>query len=142
MKKQQPIDPQVLVEQISRSIGPAPDQWLVAWRIQNLGEEPLQILAARLPHGQFRRVEQELAPVLKLLPKESARFELEVTCSEPPGTIVENAFLILRLLWLREPWWVFARLRVVFDEQGGPQTMTELITTQRVGFSVHKGETY
>lgn len=136
MQEQQVIDPRVLVEQISRSIGPAPNRWLVAWRIQNLGEEPLQILAARLPHGQLRSVEQELAPVLKLPPNESARLDLEVTCNEPPGTIVENAFLILRLLCLGEPWWVFARLRVVFDEQGGPQTTTEVITTQQVGFSL------
>jgi hypothetical protein len=48
---------------------------------------------------------------------------------------VENAFLIVRVLWQEEPWRVFARLRVVFDEQGGPQTTTEVVTVQRVGFS-------
>jgi hypothetical protein len=48
---------------------------------------------------------------------------------------VENAFLILRVLWLETPWRVFARLRVVFDEQGGPQTTTEVVTVQQVGFS-------
>ena len=66
---------------------------------------------------------------------ERTRLECVVACSELPGTVVENAFLILRVLWLEEPWRVFARLRVVFDEQGGPQTTTEVVTVQRVGFS-------
>jgi hypothetical protein len=49
--------------------------------------------------------------------------------------VVENAFLILRVLWLGKPWRILARLRVVFDEQGGPQTTTEVVTVQPVGFS-------
>jgi hypothetical protein len=48
---------------------------------------------------------------------------------------VENAFLILRVLWREEPWRTFARLRVIFDESGGPQATTEVVTVQRVGFS-------
>jgi hypothetical protein len=48
---------------------------------------------------------------------------------------VENAFVISRVLWQEEPWRIFARLRVVFDEQSRPQTTTELVTVQRVGFS-------
>lgn len=129
------MEPRVLVAQAALNRGPEPGQWLVAWRIQNLGQKPLQILAGRLPHSRFRSEERELSPIPKLLPKESVRLEFPVACSEPPGTIVENAFLILRVLWLEEPWRVFACLRVTFDDQGRPQTIPELVTTQPVGFS-------
>ena len=49
--------------------------------------------------------------------------------------MVENAFLIVRVVWQEKPWRIFARLRVVFDEQSGPQTTTEVVTVQLVGFS-------
>ena len=49
---------------------------------------------------------------------------------------MENAFLILRVLWLEQPWRILARLRVVCDEEGAPETTTEVVTTQPVGFSV------
>ena len=135
MRTQRDIGPQVLVKQASQRAGPASDRWLVAWHIQNLGQQPLQLLAARLPHSRFRSKERELDPRPKLLPGENTRLEFLVACSEPPGTVVENAFLILRVLWLEEPWRVFARLRVVFDGQGEPQTTTEMVTLQPVGFS-------
>jgi hypothetical protein len=137
-QKEDIMGPQVLVEQIFRSRGTEPDRWIVAWRIENLGQDPLQILAARLPHSKFRSEERELSPIPKLLPKESARLDFSVACGKRPRTIVENAFLILRVLWLEKPWRVFARLRVVFDEAGGPQSMTELVTTQQVGFSIQQ----
>ena len=123
------------MEQASRRTGSDPGRWLVAWRVQNLSRQPLQLLAARLPHSRFRSAERALVPIPKLLPGESAQPEFSVACSGRPGTVVENAFLILRVLWLEEPWRIFARLRVVFDEQGGPQTTTEVVTVQRVGFS-------
>lgn len=134
------MQPQVLVEQSSRSPAPLAGQWSVVWRVQNQGLHPLEIFAARLPHSQFRCAEKELIPTPKLLPNESSRLELQVACNEPPGSEVKNAFLILRVLWLESRWRVLARLRVVFDEEGGPQAMTELVTTQRVGFSVLKGK--
>ena len=137
MQTQHGMGPRVLVNQASRSAGPKSDRWLVAWYIQNLGQQPLQLLAARLPHSQFRSEERELVPIPKLLPGERARLEFSVACDEPPGTVVKNAFLILRVLWLEKPWRIFARLRVVFDEQGGPQTTTEVVTVQLVGFSHH-----
>ncbi|MGH7771478.1 MAG: hypothetical protein ACREQA_04505 [Candidatus Binatia bacterium] len=128
--------PQVLVEQAFRNRGTEPDRWIVTWRIENLGQDPLQILAARLPHSKFRSDERELSPMLKLLPKESARLDFSVACGERPGTVVENAFLILRVLWQEKPWRILIRFRVRFDEESGPQTVAELVTTQRVGFSV------
>jgi len=135
MKTRSDIGPQVLVEQASRCAGPTSDRWLVVWYIQNLGQHRLQLLAAWLPHSRFRSEERDLVPVPQLLPGERMRLEFPVACSGLPGTVVENAFLILRVLWLEEPWRVFARLRIVFDEQGGPQTTTEVVTVQRVGFS-------
>jgi hypothetical protein len=49
--------------------------------------------------------------------------------------VVENAFLILRVLWREQPWRIFARLRVVFDQHSVPENTIEVITTQPVGFS-------
>lgn len=129
------MGPHVRVEQASRTAGPADDRWLVSWDIQNLGRQPLSLLTARLPHSRFRTEERKLTPTPKLEPGESTRLEVSVACREPPGTVVENAFLILRVLWMEEPWRVFTRFRVVFDEHGGPQAATELVTTQPVGFS-------
>jgi len=132
--------PRVGVEQVSQVSGPATGRWLVSWQIQNLGGAPFQILTARCPHGKFRSRERELAPAPKLAPGESARIELPIACDGPPGSVVENAFLILRVLWLDKPWQVFARFRVVFAEDGGPETTTELVTTQRVGFSTEEAK--
>ena len=129
------LGPRVGIEQASRRVDPAPGRWLVTWRIQNLGKRPLHIMTARLPHGRFRSMERALTPAPQLLPGESTRLAASVICREPPGTVVENAFLILRVLWRDEPWQIFARFEVSFDEHGGPETTTKLITTQPVGFS-------
>jgi hypothetical protein len=129
------IGPRVRVGQASRRAGAVPDRWLVAWQVRNLGQHPLRLLAARLPHGRFRGEERELDPAPYLLPDGRTQLEFPVACGGPPGTVVENAFLIFRVLWRDEPWRIFARLRVVFDEQGGPQATTEVVTVQRVGFS-------
>ena len=135
VKTQSDTVPQVHVEQVSRQAGPASHRWLVVWQIQNLGQHPLQLLTARLPHGRFRSQEQALASLPQLQPGEGARLEFAVACGERPGTVVENAFLIVRVVWQEKPWRIFARLRVVFDEQSGPQTTTEVVTVQLVGFS-------
>ncbi len=129
------IEPQVIIEQASRSRGSEPDCWLVTWRIRNLGQEPLQILSGRLPHGLFRSAERELTMIPKLPPNGNARIEFPVACNGHPGTVVENAFLILRVHWLEQPWWIFARMRVAIDDQGSPHSMTEMVTTRRIGFS-------
>lgn len=135
MRTESDIGPQVRVEQVAQHPEPASGRWLVAWRIQNLGQRPLQLLAARLPHSRFRSEECDLTSLPELLPGACAQLERPVACHELPGTVVENAFLIVRVLWLGESWRVFARLRVAFDEQGGPQTTTEVVTVQRIGFS-------
>ncbi|MGH7835396.1 MAG: hypothetical protein ACREQK_17270 [Candidatus Binatia bacterium] len=63
------------------------------------------------------------------------RLEFTVKCEEPPGTVVENAFLILRVNWSKAPWLILARLRVSVDDNGAPQSVTEAITAQPVGFA-------
>jgi len=60
---------------------------------------------------------------------------LTVACREPAGTVVENAFLILRVLWRERLWRIFTRLRVIFDQHSVPENSTVVITTQPVGFS-------
>lgn len=122
------VSPRVFIEQVSRRTADVSGRWLVTWRIENLGQQPLRILAARLPHDRFRSEEQELVPAVRLSERESARLELPVECREPPGSVVVNAFIILRVLSLEEPWRVFARLRVAFDDEGGPQATIEVVT--------------
>lgn len=128
------VGPQVLIEQTERRLEPGSDRWVVTWRLTNLAGRPLKILAARLPHGRFRSEGRELTPV-PLLPNASTPLELPVTCREAPGAVVENAFLILRVLHGEELWRLLARLRVAFDPEGGPQSTTEVVTAHPVGFS-------
>jgi hypothetical protein len=125
----------VVVESACPCAASAPGRWLCTWRVRNCGQEPLQLLSAGLPHSRFRGEEQELSPAPQLLPGESVRLALAVACREPAGTVVENAFLILRVLWRERLWRIFARLRVVFDQHSVPDNSTEVITTQPVGFS-------
>src|SRR5215470_6320274 len=60
-------------------------------------------------------------PPLRLAPGGSTLLELPVACNELPGSVVENAFVILRLLWLEQPWRAFVRLRVTVDNARTPQ---------------------
>ena len=129
------LGPKVVVESACRSVVAACGRWLCTWRVHNLSQEPLQLLAAGLPHSRFRSEKQELSPAPQLLPGESTRLALAVACSEPAGTLVENACLILRVLWREQSWRIFARLRVVCDQHMVPENSTEVITTQPVGFS-------
>lgn len=128
-------DPQIAVEPASHRPGASPSEWLFAWEITNLGSEPLQVHGAWIPHGRFRGDRRELDPKAALPGGQSARIELPVRCAEPPGTVVENAFLILNVGWRHEPWRIFVRLRITFDGDGVPADTVELITVQRVGFS-------
>jgi len=59
-------------------------------------------------------------------PRESHLLEVAVKAREQPGTLVENAFLILRTDVCR----VFARMRVEFDGAGRPRPVVEAVTAQ------------
>src|SRR5262245_32057443 len=139
---EQPRDhhsPRLLIEAASSCATTVQGQWLVAWRVQNLGQEPCTVLSTWLPHDKFASHQTTIDPPLRLLPGESTRLELPVTCHEPPGSVVDNAFLILRLLWLAQSWRAFARHRVVLDDTGTPQPVCQVVTIQRVGFSARSG---
>jgi hypothetical protein len=133
--KSQKTEPRILVQQVSCAPGSGLGLWLVTWQIENQGIQPLQILATRFPHSQFHWEEQLCHPAIKISRNQSVLIPLSVACAETPGTIVENAFLILRVLWMDGLWRIFTRLRVHFDDQGAPQAVTEVVTTHRVGFS-------
>jgi hypothetical protein len=128
-------EPKVAVDELRRNREVGSDRWLFGWRIQNLTEQPIKFLAARCPHGKFKSDERFFDPPLRVVAGKNATIEMSVLCDEPPGTIVENAFLILSVEWLHSKWRLFVRFRVTINQQGEPETATELITTQRVGFS-------
>ncbi len=127
--------PRVAVEELHRSKEVEHGRWLFAWRIQNLTEEPITFVAARCPHGQFRSEERFFDPPLQAAAGKTTTIEMPVRSDEPVGNVIENGFLILLVEWLDKRWRIFVRLRVTINQQGVPETSTELITTQRVGFS-------
>jgi hypothetical protein len=139
---EQPRDhhsPRLLIEAASSRATPVRGQWLVAWCMQNLGQEPYAVLSTWLPHDKFSSHQRTIDQPLRLLPGESMLLELPVTCHEPPGSVVDNAFLILRLLSVEQLWRAFARHRVVLDDTGTPQHVCQAISVQRVGFSARSG---
>jgi hypothetical protein len=127
--------PKITVEELRRNREAGSDRWLFGWRIQNLTQQPIKFLAVRCPHGKFRSNERTFDPPLHAAGGKNTTIEMSVLCDEPAGTIVENAFLILLVEWLEASWRLFVRFRVTINEKGEPETATELITTQRAGFS-------
>jgi hypothetical protein len=128
-------EPKVAVEELRRNREVGSGRWLFGWLIQNLTEQPIKFLAARCPHGQFKSAERFFDPPLEAAAGKTATIEMPVFCDEPAGAVIENGFLILLVEWLDKRWRIFVRLRVTINQQGVPETATELITTQRVGFS-------
>ena len=127
--------PRIAVEELRRNRKVEIGRWLFGWRIQNLTEQPIKFLAARCPHGQFRSEERFFDPPLQAAAGKTATIEMPVRCDEPAGAVIENGFLILLVEWLDKQWRIFVRLRVIINEEGKPETLSELITTQQVGFS-------
>ena len=127
--------PQIRVEQVGRCASVESGRWLAEWRVENLTADMIELLAARAPHGKYRSRENEFQPRVKISGSQSARIQLAVSCEEAPGVDIENAFLILLVEWLNARWRIFVRFVVTVDDAGRPATKTELITTQRVGFS-------
>jgi hypothetical protein len=127
--------PELEIEPLFIQSTAEPGRWRAGWSVRNLSTERVQLLEAWLPHGRFRAAAQSLASGLQVAPGESALLELCVACSEPPGTVVENAFLILRLTWREQAWRVLARLQVTFDGAGNPHQACEAVTAQPVGFA-------
>ncbi len=127
------IPPTLDVAQAGRASG-GPRLWRVAFDVTNRGAGPVALLAAWLPHGRFRCAEQQLADLV-LPPERTTQLAFEAAFDEPPGTEVENCFVILRVRWRGEAWRVMARLTVTAASDGAPLAAARLVTAHRVGFS-------
>jgi hypothetical protein len=106
---------------------PDGDAWRVAWRGINAGASPVFLEAAWIPHGRFRG-EGRIPLDVEVAPGASHCLEFRVHAREAPGTLVENAFLILRL----PEWRVFVRMRIEFDVDARPRPIVEQVTTQQL----------
>lgn len=95
----------------------------------------MRLLSVRVPHGKFKAEECKFLPSVEIAAKDSFVLEVAVTCDEPPETTIENAFLILLVDWQDTQWRFFVRLQIQVNQQGEPDSATESITAQRVGFS-------
>lgn len=132
--------PRLEVEVLGCRPGSEAGQWRAAWRIWNRGDEPASVLAAWHPHGKFRGAQNVIEPPISVQPGDYGGLQTAVRCTEPPGSEIENAFLVLRVAdGAQERWRVFARLRVSIAEDSVPEPRVEVITTQRVGFSRSSG---
>jgi hypothetical protein len=103
--------------------GSAQDHWLVTWLVVNASGGPLVIEDAWVPHGRFRG-EGHVRLAATVAPGATERLALRVRCMEPPGTVVNNAFLILRTSIGR----IFARMRIEVSDMPAP--VIEAVTMQ------------
>jgi hypothetical protein len=106
----------------------APGHWNVTWQVSNLLAEPVAIEDAWVPHGRFRG-QGHVAPGKTLAPRAVTSVVLSVASDEPAGSVVENAFLILRLRGAEQAWRVFARMRIEFTA-AGMAPRVEAVTAQ------------
>jgi hypothetical protein len=127
--------PQITLEQISVERIEKLGNWKIGWEIKNVAPHPVKLRAVRLPHGQFKSEQVRFEPPIDLTVQQKEYFQVPVRCEEPAGLVTENGFVIFQIDWHGEPWRVFVRVRVVVSEKGEPRATTELITTQKVGFT-------
>ena len=135
MEPVQSAAPQITLTQVSVEPEEEQGNWQILWRIANSNSQPLELRAVRLPHGQFKSAERRFEPAIVLAAKQDAQFQVFVHCDEPAGLVTENAFLIFQVVRIGERWRIFVRVRVTVNSAGTPMAATELITTQKVGFS-------
>ena len=135
MEAKSSAEPRIVLTQVSAESDGVMACWSIDWLVENKSANTLHVLAVRLPHGQFKSDERRFDPAIELSAGARKQFQTFVRCDEPAGLVTENAFVIFSVNWLGEPWRVFVRLRVVMSSDGRPETATELITAQKVGFS-------
>ena len=126
--------PSISVLQSGRASG-GTGAWHVVFEVKNTGDGTVELLEAWLPHGRFRADAVPLTDHARLGSGASVPLAFNVVFDEPPGELVENAFVILRVRWRDEEWRVLTRLAVTSDADGSPLAATELITFHPVGFS-------
>jgi hypothetical protein len=127
--------PSIEVVQVEQSRSLNPGRWLFRWRVENKTEKAMRLVSVRVPHGKFKAEESKFLAPVEIGAKNSFVLEVAVTCEQPPETVIENAFLILLVDWQESKWRFFVRLQITVNHQGEPDTKTESITAQRVGFS-------
>ena len=128
-------EPSIGVDQVERSRSANPGRWFFSWRVRNKSEKAMRLLSVRVPHGKFKAEERKFLPPVKITAGDSLILDMAITCEEPPDTTIENAFLILFVDWQEGKWRFFVRLQIRVNQQGEPDSATESITAQRVGFS-------
>src|SRR6266542_1995923 len=107
-----------------------PGTWKVRWRVTNEGE-PLHLIGIAAPHGKFRSPDHAID--VQLDARATFEPQLEIACGEPPGTEIENTFLIITAQAGATTWRILARMRVRVDRDGVPHPATERIDVQEVG---------
>jgi len=130
-----PAEPKIVLRQLLVARDAATNGWNIRWEVENFGSDTVNILSARLPHGQFKSDEVRFTPPLELSGGGSEQFQSLVHCAEPAGPVTENAFVIFHCQSRGDAWRIFVRIRVTVKTDGEPETATELITNQKVGFS-------
>src|SRR5439155_3320414 len=101
--------------------------WIVRWRIRNQGAGPIRVLSAIQPHAQFRAAETALDRAIA--PGQAADLALAARFDEAPGTVVENPFLILRVLSAGRELRVLARVRTTAGARGEPLADPHVVVT-------------
>ena len=129
------IAPEIELRQAGADRTEARGMWNICLVLTNRGGDGIELVSARLPHGQFRADEHIFDAATRIAAGECFTFEARVRCLEPHGPVTENAFVILLVKWREARWRIFFRLRVVVDPAGTPRASTESVTTQKVGFS-------
>ena len=104
-------------------------RWVATWVLHNAGNQPLELEAAWIPHGRFRG-EGRLPLSAQISAGASQELAFVVTADEVPGTVVDNAFLIVRLRIQQAAWRIFIRMRIEFGASAVPLPVVEAITTQ------------
>ncbi len=133
--------PELRIESASSCGADKLGRWLMSWRVRNVGREPMEVLSIWLPHDKFASDQTILDPPIRLMPDEDRLLEVPVACNEAPGSVVDNAFVILGLRWMGQPWRAFARQRVTIDADGVPRPNCEAISAHPVGFSAQRPST-
>ena len=103
------------------------ERWLVTWRLSNFGHEPLRLVSALQPHSEFRTDE---TPLVGSIPAGgSTDVTLPVRFRKPPGEVVENPFLIIRVAARAGRWNVLARVRITAGQHGEPLAASDVVVT-------------
>ena len=105
--------------------------WRVRWRVTNVGDDHIRLVAVRAPHSRFRS-----DPVdLNIVVTDNAVIDQTLRIEAAPGEEIENAFVIFVVVKDKETWRVLFRVRVRMDAEGMPAPTVEATSTHRVGFA-------